>query len=560
METRFRKESRFGRMDVSKKPGSSLNRMNDISVEEKSASILNRSVCHESVCRHVIEFKRTLLSVKQGVYISRFLVFLLTVLGVIIGSASTAMSAQKSWVPTTGGAWTTAANWNPSGQPATGDTVTIPATQSANITAVPAVTLGKLIVNGSCTLQGSANGTITVSYVFQVSSGVTLTLYGTNGGRIAVTLATTCTGTINGIYTGTNGAGNILTVNGILIMGASGTVAGTANFTLASGATLKIASTTGVGGNITTTGTKTYNVAANYEFNGTVAQVVGTAFATCNNLTISDAAGTVTLSQAETVSGNLTITDGAALVVPNYAFTVTGSTTVGGVTSGTLSITATNAALLFTGLVTINAGATWSNSGNDGVTFRGGITNNATGTFTAGSGVYTFNTNAQALTGTFSIPSVTVTTITLTNNNTLTVGTALSGTGGLTQAANATLNIGGTSGITALTATANPNTVNYTGTGQTLKVVTYWNLTMSGGAETFGAITTVNGNLTLSGSATATLGANLAIGGNLNIGDGTTFTVPAFTIGVTGTTTVGGGTSGTLTISSATGTRHLQVL
>jgi len=39
----------------------------------------------------------------------------------------------------------------------------------------------------------------------------------------------------------------------------------------------------------------------------------------------------------------------------------------------------------------------------------------------------------QALTGTFTIPSVTVTTYTLTNNGTLTVGTALAGTGGLTN-------------------------------------------------------------------------------------------------------------------------------
>ena len=83
--------------------------------------------------------------------------------------------------------------------------------------------------------------------------------------------------------------------------------------------------------------------------------------------------------------------------------------------------------------------------------FPGGITNN--GTFTAGSGVHTFDPNNQALTGTFSIPNVTVGTsdyYTLTNNGTLTVGTALSGTCGTSaQGANATLNIGGTSLILA---------------------------------------------------------------------------------------------------------------
>jgi len=71
--------------------------------------------------------------------------------------------------------------------------------------------------------------------------------------------------------------------------------------------------------------------------------------------------------------------------------------------------------------------------------------------------------NSQSLTGTFTIPSVTVTGVTLTNNNSLTVNTALAGTGGLTQAANATLNIGftGAPAITTLTANANGNTVDY---------------------------------------------------------------------------------------------------
>ncbi|MFN9520518.1 MAG: beta strand repeat-containing protein, partial [Bacteroidota bacterium] len=92
--------------------------------------------------------------------------------------------------------------------------------------------------------------------------------------------------------------------------------------------------------------------------------------------------------------------------------------------------------------------------------------------------------------------------------NTLTVTTALAGTGGLTQASNATLNIGGTSGITTLTASASGNTVNYTGTTQTVKVTGYSNLILSGsGTKTLGA-TTISSNLSISGTAIASLTGN----------------------------------------------------
>ena len=154
--------------------------------------------------------------------------------------------------------------------------------------------------------------------------------------------------------------------------------------------------------------------------------------------------------------------------------------------------------------MTINAGGIWNNNTvNAPITLRGGITNN--GTFNAGTGTYTFNTNNQALTGTFSIPNVTATGITLTNNGTLAVGTALSGTGGLTQGVNATLNIGGTSAITTLTASNNGNTVNFSGAAQSVNVSSYYNLTISG-----------SGNKTMAGNA--------SVDGTLNLTAGT-FTV-----------------------------------
>ncbi|MFN9581041.1 MAG: beta strand repeat-containing protein, partial [Bacteroidota bacterium] len=69
-------------------------------------------------------------------------------------------------------------------------------------------------------------------------------------------------------------------------------------------------------------------------------------------------------------------------------------------------------------------------------------------------------------------------------------------------------NIGGTSGITTLTATASGNTVNYTGTTQTVKVTGYSNLILSGsGTKTLGA-TTISSNLSISGTAIASLTGN----------------------------------------------------
>jgi hypothetical protein len=242
---------------------------------------------------------------------------------------------------------------------------------------------------------------------------------------------------------------------------------------------------------------------------------------------------------------NLNIAAGSTLTV-NQTLAVSGTSTI----NGTIDLTSTMGTKTFTGLVTINSGATWTNV-SETVTFKGGITNS--GTFTAGTGVHTFDTNSQTLTGTFSIPSVTVTgaTVVLTNMNTLTVGTALIGTGGLTQAGSAVLNIGGTSTITTLDATTNANTVNYTGAAQTVKAVNYSNLTLSdSGIKTLNAaITSVSGNLTLSGTATATLLASLSIGGDLNIGSGTSLTLGIFT--ANGTTSGGNLTiAGTLNIGS----------
>jgi hypothetical protein len=285
--------------------------------------------------------------------------------------------------------------------------------------------------------------------------------------------------------------------------------------------------------------------------------------AACNNLYIY---GTLDWQRANrlNVSGNLTISNGTisggrtgilnvsgSFSVPasntasiqRVTLTVTGTSTI----SGTVNFATSNLGIKsFYGLVTIASTGVWTENVADGMVFRGGITNN--GTFTASTGTHTFNTNNQALTGTFTIPSVAITGITLTNNNSLTVSTVLSGTGGLTQAANATLNIGTSAAnftLTTLTASATGNTVNYYRNGtQTVRAITYYNLTLSGtNAKTITGLSNVSCNLTLSGTASATTAAPLTIGCNLTVGTGTTFATGAtntWTLSVTGSTSVTG--------------------
>jgi hypothetical protein len=243
---------------------------------------------------------------------------------------------------------------------------------------------------------------------------------------------------------------------------------------------------------VTTTGSGNWNsTTANAPWPGGTVPVAGTDVVIANG-------NTVTVSAAVAASPNsITINSGGELDIAN-ALTVTATTTV----NGTLKFTATTGVKIFTGLVTVNG--VWNESVNAGMTFQGGIT--TTPTFTTGSGVHTFSVNSQTLTGTFSIQKVTVTGVTLNNAGTLTVSSALAGTGGLTQGANATLNISSSTlpTITTLTATASGNTVNYSGTStQVPLATTYNNLTLSGSVNTFpNAGTTVNGILTMAGTET----------------------------------------------------------
>lgn len=534
-----------------------------------------------------------------------------------------AADATKTAVATN--TWATAATWSPSGVPAAGDdvvitggyTVSIAATVSANpatitiggatagvlqfynsaaagnytLTVTGAVTVnsnGQFIVTnrsttnahtlnigGNLTVAGTFNMTTATddnaSVVFNGSSqqtisgaGATCTFYSltaNNSSATGLVLGRNISLAVSGSQTATN-----LTVSANRILDLASYTAdrattGAGTITINSGSTLIIGGTGDFPANYTT---NTINAASAVNYNGTTQSV--NAF-TYGNLQI-NGSGTKTSAGAITVSGNLSIGNGATLSHGSYNLTVTGTSTIGGGTSGGLILTSSTGTKQFISAVTVANGATWNNSGNSAVNFRGGLTNN--GTFTAGTGVYTFDTNSQNLNGTISIPNVAVTGITLTNNNSLTVGTALSGTGGLTNAASSSLTIGGTSGITTLTASASGNTVTYNGGSQTVKAATYYILTMNGsGTAVLGGtvsattlnvsaavLNTDNQSLSVSGTTTVNGGLGITTGtsGTISFGNLTIGATGSFSNSANGNFSISGDFSNSNTFSAGTGT------
>ena len=234
------------------------------------------------------------------------------------------------------------------------------------------------------------------------------------------------------------------------------------------------------------------------------------------------AAGSVTINNGAILNmtttgvtaslGALTINTGGKFNC-SRALTVQGATNISG-TVTFASTSGTSRAIAFTGNVTLNAGAVWTepatgNGANNTYAFAGNFTNNAT-TFNAlGTGNHTFSGTAKTISGaTATTFKALVINGTVTNNLAahLTVSTGLTGTGTLTQGTNSYLNLVAIATITTLTATAAGDTVNYSGVAQTAKVTTYNNLTLSGSlAKTFATTPTVNGVLSMEGTATITV-------------------------------------------------------
>jgi hypothetical protein len=435
--------------------------------------------------------------------------------------------------------------------------------------------LGNLLISTGATFNNggaslSVNGTTTVNGTIQYTGGGNLTGAVTVNGTWSDTVGANVTfkggltvpGSLNaagGTYTFTTNSpvfsGNA-TIHNLALSGITG-------FTFTNNGNLTVSNISGSGpesfvqgagsnltisGGITNIATLDFQAAGNtVTFSGS-AQTVPTGMVNNKfvNLVIT---GTASLANGTPSTGTLTVANGATFTVPTAQITVTGTTTVDGTLSypdggsvfgGAVTVSSTGTIQwqtildgdigTFQGPVTING--TWNDMGGTGPAFSPDFQNGLTvnGTFTTATGGYIFDTNNQSFNGNATIHNVTLgSSITLTNNGTLTASNSLAGSGMETfaQGANSTLNFAGSSltGLVAFTANTAGNTVNYNGTStQTVAAASYYNLKISTtGASS--AVLFASGTINVAGNFDSSA-ANPASGwggaGNTIVFNGTT--------------------------------------
>lgn len=353
------------------------------------------------------------------------------------------------------------------------------------------------------------------------NAGISLTV-GTGGVTINASTTTNSThawninagtGTVNGNVTFNQGSASNNRIARINLTTGTLDINGNLTMSVASSPRAVIAATGAanirVSGNFTLTsglGTLTPGASSTFTYDTATAASVATGGAIqYRNLTINKSGGTATTLAAPgtrnfTVLGALNVQAGT-LDVSGVNAAITGATNV----SGTLAISSATGTKTFTGAVTINGGGTLNNSANEIVAMGNSLTNN--GTFTSGTGQYTFQTTAATVwagTSGLTFQGNVAVNATRTNNTTTTIAGNLTGTSTLTNGASQTLNIGGNAnGLATLNAAAAGNTVNYNGTAaQIIENATYHHLTVSNntGPVTLNGNTVIRGDFTNNGN------------------------------------------------------------
>lgn len=203
------------------------------------------------------------------------------------------------------------------------------------------------------------------------------------------------------------------------------------------------------------------------------------------------------------------------VICTGYTVTMTAGNCHSLTIDGTANWTSTATVNTGVGGIIIHSGGNITGTTSGVLTTTGGLVLNSTLTSTTVS-IRTITTAGQTISGTGSLGRLDISAAT-TNNGNITVTTSLLSTvaSTLTQGPGATLTYNGTAVTPALDASASENTVVYGGAAQTVKLGTYYHLTVSGSAtKTVGGDITVNGNLTVNAGALAT--STFQITGNTN--------------------------------------------
>jgi hypothetical protein len=424
-------------------------------------------------------------------------------------------------------------------------------TGSGNVTcALSGSTVTNVATSG--TVSWALNSTFVIGGTLTVGTGTAIT---TAVNAFTVTGATGVTGSLH-LSGDTNNKTftNLITVNnGGTLDGASATVVTSAGIANA--------------GTVSLTGTDTM-ATAGAVFSG--ANPIAIATLTVNSPGTVSNTGTVTISGTFSGTGSWTQGSGATLNVAGGTTNAAAITTLDASsnantvnyngTTQTCKVVAYSTLLLSTSgtktCAVTNISADVTMSGTASWTTSTGVA--ITGTLTVGTGTTFVNGAVTSSAGAVTVTS----TGTATNNGTFTISGTFSGSGSWTQGSGSTLNAGGGTtnavNVTTFDASTNANTVNYNGTTQTCKVVTYSSLTFSTSGTKTCATTSVTGNLVMSGTATWSTGANLVVTGSATVNNGATLTQGAFTLEVDGNTSIGSGVSGVFNCASSAGTLTLK--
>ncbi len=449
------------------------------------------------------------------------------------------VSGAASYSSAGNGNWNTPTTWTPNGVPGTSDTVTVASGHTITVTVdafASSITMSAPSANNAININSGIKLTVSGAITMNMpSAGVITQTIAVGAGTLkAASISIPGSGTASRFCTVSVSTG-IVEVTGNISF--SGTAA-QARLISTGSSTIKVGGNLGSGGTLTTSNTGTI------QFNGGSAQTIGT-YTTYNAVNIANTSGGVTFTGTTTMVA-LTVEAGTLDI---RGVTTTVNTTTYVKNGGTLTFSTSNTGTkTFIGLVSIEAGGTWSSSTNEAVTIRNGITNN--GTFTAGTGTYTFTTNAQQINGAnkLTFPGIiSITTITLTNKTTIemtgTGAAQLAGSGGFTNAATGYLKYAGsTNTVTTFTSTAVGNTVEYNSTAgvQTIRAVNYDNLVINNaGYSPQLPATTIQstGSLTIMSGTLDVRGVTITVNGPTTIESGGTLT---FSSSTTGTKTFAG--------------------